>query len=99
MNRNTRQVAEALKLVNKARGKLGRKPVTKLRKGDQEEPDSCAIAMSIGPGVCVMPHEAELRKIVVYEGHDGGPVLAKGGKYANDFALAFDQGLYPELIA
>lgn len=101
----------ALALANRARVKLGRKPVKRLKKGAPQEPDRCAIAQTIGEGVLVFPNNAFLNAyaydgvpIVVidaaYDDWDGEKegLIAKGGTLAQEFALAFDEGDIPELV-
>lgn len=97
-----------LKFVNKIRGKLGLKPVTKLSKGVPNSPERCVIANSIRGRstrmqveVSPMPTPANSFILVYADVDDLEPVIDSKtlSVNANKLALAFDRGQFPEYEA
>ena len=90
---------EALKFANAVRVKLGRKPVTRLRKGEECSATRCPIARTIGGQIWIDVTE---RRAAAYTDIDDlryvrNPFLV-GGRRAADFIEEFDDGNYPELV-
>lgn len=101
------QRAMLLRIANKARTKLGKRPVTRLLRGTPGEPGCCVLANTIGYGVSVdyRTRTASLNAGVVLIELDGdipddymeSDLIVKN-KTATDILFDFDQGHYPELI-
>lgn len=94
-----RLYSEGLRAANRGRALCGKKPVKRLKRGVTYDPWRCTIANTIGvPGCEVMPYTAKSsvgeRVVLVVE--SGRYTI--GGKLASRFAVAFDDGKYPELV-
>jgi hypothetical protein len=94
---NRRQYLAALLFANVARKKLGRKPVKRLRKGDQVSGHSCPIAKTIGGNIFVT--DLPDRGAEVTYRFENEMIAATDSKLVRDFISNFDAGEVPELIA
>lgn len=83
--------------VNKTRAERGVEPILRLPKGIRRDPGRCPLALALG-AYSVGP--AESREGVAYwESYEDLEEMEETplAPYANVFALAFDDGKYPEL--
>ena len=85
----------ALRFANRVRAKLGRKPVTRLRRGDIGNSYSCALTNTIGSDIITTTKKVRLR----VEGADWtrDQVVAEVPDNVRHFINDFDMGNYPEL--
>jgi len=106
-------VVEALIEVNKIRAALGKKPLSRLRKGERNRPNGCPIARSIGDSACVGVYgisahlETQERAFAWRDKVCAGTGLKPAGKAnvnvrspvaVRNFVKAFDRGELVEFV-
>ena len=84
----------ALKVANRVRKMLGKRPVKRLKKGERGAGTSCPIARTIDWDDCVFVCENDNGVEASYPGL--GLIRIKNAK-ARDFIKKFDSGLAPDL--
>lgn len=89
----------ALRFANRVRKEMGRRPVTKLQKGERSNGRRCPIARTIDQTGYVSVIDTSDGQVYVNIGPAGDVVKEARfkAKLANEFIGLFDQGEAPEL--
>lgn len=94
----------ALKFANEVRGRMGKRPVTRIAKGKPRQAAQCAIARTIDRNGRVQVLDfggygsARYAKAAFTHPKTGQQVVVSGGAMVVDFIHAFDAGAAPDLI-
>jgi len=93
-----RHHAAALKFANEVRAKMGKRPVTRLKKGIRAEGTCCPIANTIGGDVfinCDRPNRGE--RVEVSTADETRTITHRKNRAVQALIIAFDNGDIPEL--
>ena len=106
----TRRLERVLRYVNRLRGRLGRKPLKRLPKGEMGHEDSSPVTIALccledSNASCLSfydDHPISRRKNLVKKEREAymfyGEVVVTVPKYIEIFMDEFHEGLYPELV-